>query len=156
MKAMDVRRVLTGHDEDGKAGIVSDKVLDNVMTMKSGNRGALVWAADDGSVDGEEDTAYRKMGIAPAKGGSVFRFLELPPGKSAFMHCTDTIDYCIILEGECVMLLDDNVQAAMQPHDVVVQRGTWHGWENRSDAPCRLAVVLISASPPARRQHEAL
>jgi len=27
--------------------------------------------------------------------------------------------------------------------DVVVQRGTNHAWANRSDAPCRIAFILI-------------
>ena len=53
------------------------------------------------------DPARREMGIAPPPGNSVFRILELPAGKDAFMHCTDTIDYCIVMEGVCVMLLDD-------------------------------------------------
>jgi hypothetical protein len=31
--------------------------------------------------------------------------------------------------------------------DVLIQRGTNHAWANRSDKPCRLAVVLLDALP---------
>jgi len=154
---MKIRRVVTGHDENGKAVVWKDAEMDNLKVMKSGNRGVVVWVTDESPppVDGADDPAYREMGIAPPPGGSVFRILEVPAGKDAFMHCTDTIDYCIVMQGECVMLLDDGAEVAMREGDVMVQRGTWHGWANRSDQPVRLAFVLISARPPARRRHEA-
>ena len=156
---MKIRRVVTGHDADGRAIVVKDGEMDNLKVMKSGNRGVLVWVTDEtpSPVDGTDDPAYREMGIAPPPGGSVFRILEVPAGKDAFMHCTDTIDYCIVMQGECVMLLDDGAEVAMRQGDVMVQRGTWHGWANRSEEPVRLAFVLISAQPPAKRRgHEAL
>jgi hypothetical protein len=28
----------------------------------------------------------------------------------------------------------------------MIQRGTLHGWANRSDKPCRIAFVLVSAA----------
>ena len=155
---MKIRRVVTGHDADGRAVVVNDHEMDNLKVLKSGNRGVLVWLTDGTlpPVDGDEDPAYRDIGIAPPPGGSVFRILEVPPGKDAFMHCTDTIDYCIVLRGDCVMLLDDGAEVTMNAGDVMVQRGTWHGWANRSDEAVRLAFVLISGQPPARRRHDAL
>jgi len=155
---MKIRRVVTGHDADGRAVIVKDGEMDNLKVMKSGNRGVLVWVTDESPplVESDDDPACREMGIAPPPGGSAFRILEVPPGKDAFMHCTDTIDYCIVMQGQCVMLLDDGAEVAMRAGDVMVQRGTWHGWANRSDAPVRLAFVLISAQPPAKRLHDAL
>ena len=155
---MKIRRVVTGHDANGKAVVIKDSEMDNLKLLKSGNHGVLVWLTDEtpSPVDGDEDPAYRDVGIPPPPGGSVFRILEVPPGKDAFMHCTDTIDYCVVLQGECVMLLDDGAEVAMSTGDVMVQRGTWHGWANRSDEAVRLAFVLISAQPPSRRRHEAL
>ena len=44
-----IRRVVTGHDIEGKAVIVEDKVMDNVIVMPSGHAGALMWAADANS-----------------------------------------------------------------------------------------------------------
>ena len=92
------------------------------------------------------------MDIEPPHGGSVFRILELMPNKEAYMHRTDTIDYAIIMSGECVMLMDDS-EVEMRAGDVLVQKGTWHGWANRTDTPCRIAFVLISSNPPAKHLH---
>ena len=160
-KPLEIRRVVTGHDAAGKAVIVDDKTMDNVIVMPSGHSGALMWVADpddahvNGSVDQEGDRANRRLlGIAPPSGGHVFRILQLAPGKSAFMHRTDTIDYAIVLQGACVMKLDGDEEVAMNVGDVLVQRGTWHGWENRSDGPCRLAFILISSEAPEKHLHK--
>ena len=45
-KPLEIRRVVTGHDADGKAVIVDDKMMDNVIVMPSGHSGALMWVAD--------------------------------------------------------------------------------------------------------------
>lgn len=157
-----IRRVVTGHDADGKAVIVQDGLVENVKVMPSGHSGALMWVADadsahiDGPVEGDADPGrYPLPGISPPAGGHAFRILQLAPNKSAFMHRTDTIDYAIVMKGACVMKLDDGAEVAMQAGDVMVQRGTWHGWENRSAEPCQLAFVLISSEPPAKHIHAA-
>ncbi len=155
-----IRRVVTGHDADGKAVVVQDKTMDNVIVMPSGHSGALMWSADaasasiDGSIDGESDPGNRKLaGIAPPEGGHVFRILQLAPGKGAFMHRTDTVDYCIVMKGACVMKLDGDEEVAMSAGDILVQRGTWHGWENRGEEPCQLAFILIRAEAPEKHAH---
>lgn len=63
-------------------------------------------------------------------------------GRHPMMHRTETIDYVIILEGELVMLLDDQ-DVLLRQGDVVVQRGTHHAWSNRSGKKVRLMYVLI-------------
>lgn len=158
---LQVRRVVTGHDSDGRAVVVDDRLMDNVKVMPSGHSGALMWVADadsayiDGPVEGDADRArYPLPGISPPAGGHAFRILRLAPGKAAFMHRTDTIDYAIVMEGECVMKLDGDEEVAMKAGDVMVQRGTWHGWQNTGDGPCQLAFVLISSEPPAKHLHE--
>ena len=49
--------------------------------------------------------------------------------------------------GELEMELDAGVWVHLNAGDVVVQRGTIHAWENKSDRVCRLASVLIAAEP---------
>ena len=145
-----IRRVVTGHNEEGKARIVADNVMGNVVTLRSGNSGALMWVTDatPADLDSSEDPATRAMDIEPPAEGSVFRILELAPHKKPFMHRTDTIDYALVLEGECVMLLDDGEEVALAAGDVLIQRATIHGWANRTDRPCRLAFILIGAKRP--------
>lgn len=62
--------------------------------------------------------------------------------RHAFMHRTETIDYGIVLEGELVLIVDEG-ETTVRAGDIVIQRGTNHGWANRSDKPCRIAFILI-------------
>ena len=62
--------------------------------------------------------------------------------RHAFMHRTETIDYGIVLEGEIVLILDEG-ETTVRAGDIVIQRGTNHGWANRSDRNCRIAFILI-------------
>ena len=70
--------------------------------------------------------------------------------RSASMHTTDTIDYAIVLEGEIVAVMDRD-ETLLRAGDILIQRGTAHGWENRSDGIARIAFILIDAvrSPTA-------
>jgi quercetin dioxygenase-like cupin family protein len=53
----------------------------------------------------------------------------------------------ICISGEIDMFLDDERFVTLRAGDVLIQRGTEHAWVNRSDKPCRLAVVLLDAVP---------
>ena len=149
-----IRRVVTGHQADGEAVVTDDYEMTNIQRLRSGNSQTLIWVTDGtpAEVDGAEDPAGREMDIEPPELGSVFRILELPPGKDAYMHRTDTIDYALILAGECDMVLDAS-EVHMNAGDVMVQRGTWHGWTNRGTEPCQIAFILIGAKAPERHLH---
>ena len=41
-------------------------------------------------------------------------------------------------------MLDDD-ETLMRQGDVLIQRGTYHAWSNRSDRICRMLFVLIDA-----------
>src|ERR1700704_2161072 len=56
-----------------------------------------------------------------------------------YMQKTRTLDFCLILEGEITLVLD-NEEVALKAGDTVVQRGTNHAWSNRSDRPCTMAI----------------
>jgi mannose-6-phosphate isomerase-like protein (cupin superfamily) len=58
------------------------------------------------------------------------------------MHRTETVDYGVVLDGECTLVLDRG-EVVLRPGHVVVQRGTNHAWANRSGAVCRMLFVLI-------------
>jgi uncharacterized cupin superfamily protein len=60
------------------------------------------------------------------------------------MHRTRTLDYVVVIEGELVLILDDS-EVTLRPGDVVVQRGTDHAWENRSNTIARAAFFHIDA-----------
>ena len=60
------------------------------------------------------------------------------------MHRTRSIDYAVVIEGEIDMLLPDG-EVHLRAGDVLVQQATDHAWENRSQANCRIAFILIDA-----------
>ena len=62
--------------------------------------------------------------------------------KHPFMHRTQSVDYGIVLEGEITLIVDEG-ETTVRAGDIVVQRGTNHGWANRSGANCRIAFILV-------------
>ena len=62
---------------------------------------------------------------------------------------TDSVDYIILLKGEVTALLDES-EVRMKPFDVLIQRGTNHGWVNYGDEPALLVAVLVDAEPLPR------
>ena len=94
-----------------------------------------------------ETEAVRNMNAAQAK--EVFKAMGNESASTfghnqrhPFMHRTETIDYAVVLEGEIVMLLDDQ-DVHLKAGDVVIQRGTNHAWSNRSQKPVKMLYVLI-------------
>ena len=62
------------------------------------------------------------------------------------MHKTSTVDYALVVDGEIWALMDEG-ERLLRAGDCLIQRGTNHAWSNRSDRPCRVAFVLVSAEP---------
>ena len=128
---LNVRRIVTSHSSEGKAIVGIDDVMGNVQQLRSGNFETLLWVTEETPADvNGEDPATEPRDIEPPATGSIFRIIELLPGKQAYMHQTDTIDYLICMSGKCDMVLDENEKVDFKAGDVMIQRGTWHGWHN--------------------------
>ena len=174
-----VRRVVTGHDEQGRAIIQEDGAVPRVQRV-GGDIGPMfheVWntRATPAPIDAASgEPAEEGIVLAPPKNGTRIRVLDIPPegdgirnmtpeeaaahfaeigaghasnaakagAKHALMHKTETIDYGIVLEGELVLIMDEG-ETTVRSGDIIVQRGTNHGWANRSDKTCRICFVLI-------------
>lgn len=143
------RRIVTGHDAGGKPVIWIDGDATNHKFPSDKISSTLMWSSDSTPTDmfGVEDEGERMLGSAPPANGSRFTMMEFQPGNAAHLHRTDTIDYVICVAGEIDMFLDDTQFITLRAGDVLIQRGTCHAWANRSDKPCRLAVVLLDALP---------
>ncbi len=61
------------------------------------------------------------------------------------MHTTETVDFDVVVSGECVLELDDGEEVTLKAGDCVVQNGTRHAWHNRSQENCVIAVALLGA-----------
>jgi quercetin dioxygenase-like cupin family protein len=145
--ALQVRRVVTGHDQNGRALVSIDEISKNLVSGRPGQMGCVVWTTEGFPVDntGSEDAGLRKSGTT-LKNGTVFRVVEFGPGVSPRNHRTDSIDYAVVISGEIDMQLDDST-VTLKAGDVLVQRGTIHNWINKTDKPCVIAFVLIDAKP---------
>jgi quercetin dioxygenase-like cupin family protein len=145
--ALQVRRVITGHDANGRAVVKIDEVAKNVVSGRPGANASVIWTTEGfpANNDGDADEGLRKVGTT-LKNGTVFRVIEFSPGVAARNHRTDSIDYIVIISGEIDMELDGSV-VHLKAGDVMVQRGTIHNWVNLGTAPCVLAVVLVDAKP---------
>ncbi|MBT5048684.1 MAG: cupin domain-containing protein [Rhodospirillaceae bacterium] len=167
-----IRRVITGHDENGTAIVTMDSAAPNSRVRSaSGLTSTLIWVEDETPADneGDMDKADRESGVSPPDGGSLFRIVEFPPEQEGHsfsneamkqelgldadngtivrhpgMHRTRSVDYAIVISGEIHMLLDES-EVHLKAGDTIVQRGTNHAWANRGDAPCIIAFVLIDA-----------
>jgi quercetin dioxygenase-like cupin family protein len=147
--SLQVRRVVTGHDERGRAIVVIDEPLKNIYASRPGTTASVIWMTDQAPADnsGNDDASARKIGLTLA-GGTVFRVVEFGPGNAARVHRTDSVDYAVVISGEIDMELDDS-EVHLKAGDVLVQRGTIHNWVNRGDKPCVIAFVLVDAKPVA-------
>lgn len=165
-----VRRIITGHDDGGNAIIVEDAAIpaeQRHVELAAGANviySAEIWGTSQMPPSNEPPfLAVQKAGgraLPPGAAGqrTMLRIVALPPHSASPMHRTETLDYGILLEGECDLLLDSGERVNCGPGDIVVQRGTIHSWINAADAPCRWAWVLIDSPPVevngARMSHE--
>jgi hypothetical protein len=142
-----IRRIITSHDERGRAVVGIDDVVEAKPGIVDKNvSNAFIWSTDSMPCDANgPDPRTRKVDLSPGPDGTIFRVLELPPGCPPHMHKTETVDYVIMLEGECDMILDDGAEVHMNQGDFMVQRATNHGWANRSSKPCKIVFVLMDA-----------
>jgi quercetin dioxygenase-like cupin family protein len=152
---LEVRRIVTGHDAAGKAIVASDERM--IGTVREGRAGIArceVWSTDRMPVDNSDAAAAaQRKGVVVRHNyvgsgqGTVVRITEFAPGSPKFMHRTETLDYAILLSGECDLELDDGKTVHLTQGDVVVQRGTMHAWVNNGSQLCVFAFVLIDAKP---------
>lgn len=165
-----VRRVITGHDEDGRACIISDGNCDARISMWHPDFVIVdVWHMNALPVSnaGAPDVC-KEFRLEPTHGGNIVRIVRFPPDEIYFsqlksadvaagtgeevphavMHRTQTLDCVVILSGEIHAVLEQG-ETVLRTGDVLIQRGTIHGWSNRSSEPCVMAVILSSAIPIA-------
>ena len=149
------RRVVTGHDADGKSVVIADGLPPQDHPMQGPAVGAdffEIWNAPEAvpplaSLPEGEPTARPFTTMPPS--GHLIRIIDIYPpdmgGQRTVMHRTRTLDYAVVIEGEIVLVLSDS-EVVLGPGEVVVQRGTDHAWENRSDKVTRMAFFHIAGA----------
>ena len=152
--AVSIRRVVTGHSAAGKSVVLSDGPPPQHHEMRGPAVGAdflEIWSCAQPTpnlaLSERREPNERKFTIMPAS-GHLLRVIDLYPakdgGKRTVMHRTETLDYVVVIRGEVVLLLEES-EVTLRQSDVVVQRGTNHAWENRTEELARVAFFHIAA-----------
>lgn len=170
-----MRRVVTGHDEEGKSIVVLDGPPAKSIGEDVGGLFEL-WNTDGNLINTKDriDRADDEILLSPPKNGSKFRYFQINPTPEgvpmdvlqnmaadafekigASHHRIDTSKHpamhktdtidYIILLEGEVTLILDKEEVDIKPHDVVVQRGTNHAWVNNGNNPALLIAVLIDS-----------
>lgn len=169
-----VRRVVTGHDPAGRAIVVSDDIVDP-LTSSLAETFALcsIWGSDAPPTFPDNGSRPKVRTYFPPVGGFRFVIASLPPGEGlrgplgaavvadldatfpgmmtfheldeAGVHTTPTIDFEVVLAGECSLELDNGVEICLRQGDTLVQNGTRHRWLNKGSTACRIAIFLVGA-----------
>ena len=170
-----MRRVITGHDEEGKSIVVLDGPPAQSIGEDVGGLFEL-WNTDGNLINTKDriDRADDEILLSPPKNGSKFRYFQINPTPEgvpmdvlqnmapdafekigASHHRIDTSKHpamhktdtidYIILLEGDVTLILDKEEVVIKPHDVVVQRGTNHAWVNNGNNPALLIAVLIDS-----------
>jgi quercetin dioxygenase-like cupin family protein len=146
-----IRRVVTGHDTNGKAVVAIDELSTDVVSARKGATFNNIWSTKGFPIDNATTVdGAKEITATTREDGTVFRVIEFAPGVAPRNHRTNSIDYAVVLSGEIEMELDDET-VHLEAGDVLVQRGTTHNWINRHDKPCVIAFVLVSAQPVATK-----
>ena len=170
-----MRRIITGHNEDGKSIITMDGPPARSIGEDVGGLFEL-WNTDGNDIISTDyvDRADEEIILSPPDGGTKFRYFQINPlpegvpeemmqeiAADAFEkigaahHRIDTTKLpamhktetidYIILLKGDVTLVLDQEEVDLKPFDVVVQRGTNHAWVNNGDEPALLIAVLIDS-----------
>ncbi|MDA9578034.1 cupin domain-containing protein [Gammaproteobacteria bacterium] len=170
-----MRRVITGHDKNGKSIVVLDGPPARSIGEDVGGLFEL-WNTDGNTINTQDniDRADDEIILSPPSNGSKFRYFQINPtpegipidimqdiAADAFKkigaahHRIDTTKHpamhktetidYIILLKGDVTLILDQEEVDIKPFDVVVQRGTNHAWVNNGSDPALLIAVLIDS-----------
>jgi|TARA_B110000438_G_C15764554_1_gene628915 mannose-6-phosphate isomerase-like protein (cupin superfamily) len=170
-----MRRIVTGHNQEGRSIITIDGPPARSIGEDVGGLFEL-WNTDGNIIDTKDnlDRADQDIILSPPTGGTKFRYFQINPtpegipmeimqeiAADAFEkigaghHRVDTSKHpamhktetidYIILLKGDVTLILDEDEVTLKPHDVVVQRGTNHAWVNNGDEPALLIAVLIDS-----------
>ncbi|MGE0736118.1 MAG: cupin domain-containing protein [Alphaproteobacteria bacterium] len=172
-----IRRVVTGHNAQGRSIFISDGPAPVVYSPPRNPNVSLtdLWLthATPASNAGNADSTSAPLQLLPPKNGTVIRILELPPDKERdYSHTKDyfrgmgagagVLDETgkrhpgmhrtntvdyIVILSGEIWALMDDSEVLLKAGDCLIQRGTNHAWSNRSDKPCRFVAVLIDAEP---------
>jgi hypothetical protein len=172
-----VRRVVTGHDAQGRSVIASDGASPHTIAISESPAFGMtdLWVTHDAPADngGTADPAAREIVLEPPPRGTIVRVVEFPPDAQIAGKFDRVKAFAAIAAREALdpdgtrhpgkhrthsvdyaIVLSGEIWAVLdvgetllRAGDCLVQRGTNHAWSNRSNAPCLVAFILVGAKP---------
>ncbi|MGJ8531574.1 MAG: cupin domain-containing protein [Alphaproteobacteria bacterium] len=169
------RRVVTGHDENGVATVISDEEASCILSRpnRPGVTLTNLWMNDKtpAAMELHEDPVTGPLILHPPKNGSVFRIVQFDPedpevlakldGKSAFAEMgagANIVENArhpfmhrtdsldyTVVLSGEIYMMMDEDEYLLKAGDTVVQQGTNHAWSNRGTEPCLIAFILVDA-----------
>ena len=173
--ARSIRRVVTGHDDQGRAVCISDGIATNVLQRpnRPGVTLTNLWRNErtPTEYDGATETVAGPFVLHPPKGGAVFRIVEFEPedpevlktldGRAAFAEMgaahaiVENARHPFMHRTDSVdyaVILQGEITMLLDESEAQswgvfegVQRGTNHAWSNRGKETCLIAFVLVDA-----------
>jgi mannose-6-phosphate isomerase-like protein (cupin superfamily) len=175
-----IKRVVIGVDENKKSRVLYGDTPNIQEMPGFFWRSTLWGATElpvDNAIGGDRGADI--VARTPEGDGVIFRAVEIPPNpadkeshvetmkglhakvqqkyhptpadmaRHPSMHRTDTLDMFVIARGEIYLVTDED-EVLLQQGDTAVVQGVNHAWDNRSDEPCMILGVMVSAKPWAR------
>lgn len=170
-----IRRVVTGHDANGKATVIKDGPATCILSRpnRPGVTLTNLWQADrtPAPMERHDDPVDGPLILHPPKNGSVFRIVQFDPEDPEVLKTLDgAAAFAEMGAGQNVVrnarhpfmhrtdsvdyavvltgeiyMMMDEEEWLLKAGDVVVQQGTNHAWSNRGTEPCQIAFVLCDA-----------
>jgi hypothetical protein len=153
MDIRNIRRVITGVDEQGRSTVISDEPSP-FFHEAPGARFTDLWVTPSAPPSDApfKDPADIPLIIEPDNAeGTLCRIAEFPPdppgmNPQEMMHSTRTVDYVLILSGSVTCIFEDGSKSVLRAGDFLVQRGGLHAWSNPNDEPCVGYFVQVGAA----------
>lgn len=170
-----INRIVVGVNDDHQSGVIfrdTDNIQSVPGVFWRSTLWAVDELPVDNSIGG--DRGNKQVAREPAGVGVIFRAVEIPPNpenreehlarlhelhqrvkqkyppteadlaRHPTMHRTDTMDMFVISRGE-IYLVTDTDETLLKTGDTAVVSGVNHAWDNRSDEPCMIIGVMVSA-----------
>ncbi len=173
--ARKIRRVVTGHDANGVATVISDSEATCILSRpnRPGVTLTNLWQNDrtPAPMERHDDPVDGPLILHPPKDGAIFRIVQFDPedpevlakldGKAAFAEmgaAANVVENArhpfmhrtdsldyAVVLTGEIYMMMDEDEYLLKAGDTVIQQGTNHAWSNRGTEPCQIAFILIDA-----------
>jgi len=177
MKFKPIRRVVTGHNAEGKSVILADDMVEPMTYPVWPSRGvANMWSLEKIPAD-NSGNPWDDVKSLPSHGGTAFHIMQLPPEseldamseEDRKVATTPVIQMAphfiqrgvqhsylthatntvdyMIVLTGELTYITDEHETVLRPFDTIIQRGTSRTCVNRGTENCLVAVAINSADP---------